>query len=71
MRIPVSGMECASCVDRLERELRETRGVDAVEVRLKPGEAIIRGSADQATIRNAIRRCGFQPSELQSASEVR
>ncbi len=60
IRVPVEGMTCHGCTGKLESALRSTDGVQAVEVRLEPGEAIVRGDVDEATVRTVIRGTGFR-----------
>lgn len=58
--IEVEGMQCQACVHRLESALRQTEGVDSVEIRLKPGEAIIHGAADREAVVQTIEGAGFR-----------
>lgn len=58
--LAVEGMTCGGCVDRLERALRSTEGVESAVVTLTPGRAIIRGSAGETRIREAIEHAGFR-----------
>jgi hypothetical protein len=59
--IPIAGMSCQSCVRQVETALRGTAGVDAVEVTLDPGRAVVSGSAAEARLREAIAGAGYRP----------
>jgi uncharacterized membrane protein YraQ (UPF0718 family)/copper chaperone CopZ len=60
IEIGVSGMSCGGCVSKLERALLEEEGVASVEVTLKPGRAVIRGSIDRQRLRQVIEQLGFE-----------
>ena len=59
VEIPVEGMTCQNCVRHVETALRETEGVTGVEVTLEPGRAVVSGSADVTTLREAIVGAGY------------
>jgi uncharacterized membrane protein YraQ (UPF0718 family)/copper chaperone CopZ len=59
--IGVEGMSCGNCVDRLEKALRETEGVDEARVTLEPGQAVVRGSIDERRLREVVQNTGFEP----------
>jgi copper chaperone CopZ len=67
LTVPVQGMSCMNCVNRLEQALRKIEGVDSAVVHLDPGEAIVRGEIDEAYVRAVIRETGFQPQSEQTA----
>ena len=62
--IPVQGMSCASCVERIETALRETRGVASASVNFATETAAVEyvpaliGVADLARV---IREAGYEP----------
>ncbi len=58
--IGVEGMRCQSCVNRLEQALRSTEGVERVQVRLQPGEAIVQGKVDERRLAAVIAEAGFR-----------
>ena len=60
--LSVSGMTCNGCVQSLDRAVRQLPDVEAVEVRLDPGEVSVFGRVDEDRLRDAIRRAGFEPS---------
>jgi uncharacterized membrane protein YraQ (UPF0718 family)/copper chaperone CopZ len=60
LRIAVQGMRCANCVAHVERALQKLAGVESYDVHLEPGEAVVRGVADAAAVRQAIREAGYQ-----------
>ena len=63
-KISVSGMTCNNCVNRLEKTLHDTDGIDSAIVHLEPGQAIIHGTIDEDHLRQAIRQCGFRAEEV-------
>ena len=60
LRIAVQGMRCANRVAHVERALQKLAGVESYDVHLEPGEAVVRGVADAAAVRQAIREAGYQ-----------
>ena len=60
-KMSVSGMTCNGCVQSLDRAVRELPNVEAVEVRLDPGEVSVFGPVDENRLRDTIRRAGFEP----------
>ena len=60
LKIAVQGMRCANCVAHVERALQKLAGVESYVVHLEPGEAVVRGVADAAAVRQAIRDAGYQ-----------
>ncbi|MEA2654084.1 MAG: P-type Cu+ transporter [Chloroflexota bacterium] len=60
--LPIEGMTCASCVNRIERFLRKTPGVEAATVNLATETATVRFRpelADRAKIVDAIGSAGY------------
>jgi Cu+-exporting ATPase len=60
--LPIEGMTCASCVNRIERFLRKTPGVESATVNLATEVATIRylpASADRAALVGAIEAAGY------------
>ena len=62
LTLPIAGMTCASCVNRIERFLRKTEGVEAATVNLATESATIRylpALADRAALVGAIESAGY------------
>ncbi len=60
--LPIEGMTCASCVNRIERFLRKTPGVETATVNLATEVATIRylpDVADRAALVGAIEAAGY------------
>ena len=55
----VEGMTCASCVGRVERALAAVPGVQSATVNLATERALVRGTADVATLVQAIEAVGY------------
>ncbi len=63
VRIPVEGMTCASCVNRIERYLRKTEGVVEANVNLATETATIRfdpAAVDLEGLRAAVEAAGYE-----------
>ncbi|NJD28655.1 MAG: copper-translocating P-type ATPase [Chloroflexi bacterium] len=63
IRIPVEGMTCASCVNRIERYLRKTEGVVEANVNLATETATIRfdpAVVDLEGLRAAVEAAGYE-----------
>jgi len=61
LRLSVSGMSCSHCVDRVEKALKDFPGVEAVAVRLKPGEAVVTGKElDAERLAETVNELGFE-----------
>jgi Cu+-exporting ATPase len=63
IRFPVSGMTCASCVNRITRSLRRVDGVSRVKVDLRRETATVSrdpGRVSDATITTAVADAGFE-----------
>jgi uncharacterized membrane protein YraQ (UPF0718 family)/copper chaperone CopZ len=58
--VNVEGMTCGGCVSRLEGALNETEGVTSAVVTLKPGQAIVQGSVDEAGVTAVVHGAGFK-----------
>jgi heavy metal translocating P-type ATPase len=55
----VEGMTCASCVGRVERALAAVPGVQSATVNLATEQALVRGTADVATLVQAVEAVGY------------
>ena len=63
--IPIRGMNCASCVGRVEKAIRSVAGVTAADVNLATERAHVefaQAAADPAAVADAIRAAGYEPS---------
>ncbi len=64
VEVPIEGMTCASCVNRIERFLRKVEGVDEVTVNLATERATITYEPDQVdlgALGRAIEAAGYDP----------
>ncbi|MEJ2620695.1 MAG: heavy metal translocating P-type ATPase [Candidatus Thiodiazotropha sp.] len=61
----VSGMTCPHCVSNVEKALLEVPGVESAEVALEEGKAIVTGSAQTASLVQAVVDAGY-PAEAES-----
>ena len=62
IHLPIEGMTCASCVNRIERFLRETDGVETASVNLATERATIRYLPDvagRAALVGAVEAAGY------------
>ncbi|MDQ7840588.1 MAG: heavy metal translocating P-type ATPase [bacterium] len=63
IELPVEGMSCASCVNRVEEGLLKTAGVSAVQVNFASERALVAFDAAQATLTDliaAVRAVGYE-----------
>jgi P-type Cu+ transporter len=64
--LPIEGMTCASCVNRIERFVRKVDGVDAVSVNLATERASISfdpGATSVDELKGAVRAAGYDVRE--------
>ncbi|KFG69960.1 heavy metal translocating P-type ATPase [Microvirga sp. BSC39] len=64
--IPIQGMTCASCVNRVEKAIRSVEGVSAANVNLATERAHVEfgpAGADRAAVAEAIRTAGYEPDD--------
>ncbi len=59
----VDGMNCHSCVSKLERELKKNPKVNSAMVQLNPGKAIVTGAIEVHELRQVVTGAGFTPVE--------
>ncbi len=72
VRLPVAGMTCASCVNRIERFLRKTDGVTSASVNLATETATIRylpGVTGRSELTGAIEAAGYSLKPEPTAEE--
>ncbi|RDU61157.1 copper ion binding protein [Helicobacter marmotae] len=64
IQIPVSGMRCDKCVDKIERFVGEIEGVSFIDVDLKNAVVKVEFNppATQELITEAILEAGFEPN---------
>ena len=66
IHLPIEGLHCASCVNKIERALRAVAGVKAATVSLANEEAVVDylpGEADPAALRAAVEATGYRVRE--------
>ncbi|MBI2183222.1 MAG: copper-translocating P-type ATPase, partial [Deltaproteobacteria bacterium] len=69
--IPVRGMSCASCVERIETQLRSLAGVTKADVNFAAERAtvsFIPSLHSPSDLRKAIREIGYEPLEIADSS---
>lgn len=59
--VGVTGMTCKGCVARLEKTLAAAPGVVGYTVTLEPARAVVRGTVDEARVRELVRQAGYVP----------
>jgi P-type Cu+ transporter len=77
LRVPIEGMTCAACAQRVDRSLRPVDGVADVAVTLHPAQAWVTYDADrwssatlQPALERAIRSAGYFPRLEKDAPEL-
>lgn len=66
IEIPIQGMSCASCVNRVEKAIRSVEGVTAANANLTTERAHVEFAPDEANpiaVAEAIRAAGYEPSD--------
>lgn len=58
--VPIAGMTCASCVQRVERRLQKVLGVTDVSVNLASEKASVKGDVAIAALVQAVEQAGYQ-----------
>ena len=62
INLSITGMTCGHCKKAVEEALTDVQGVESVDVKLEPGSASIKGSADIAVLIAAIEEEGYGAS---------
>ncbi len=73
VRLPIQGMSCAACVEKVEKALKEVRGVVHGEVNLALEEATIEYIPGEVTIedlRRAVREAGYDVPEVEEGEDL-
>ena len=73
IQLPIEGMSCASCVNRIERHLRKTPGVAEANVNLATEIATVRYMPEIAgmdELARAIEAAGYEIRETQAPAEA-
>ena len=58
--LKVRGMTCGHCSATVTKALQKVAGVDAADVDLAKGEAVVRGRADARSLIDAVRAEGYE-----------
>ncbi|MGH2477261.1 MAG: cation transporter, partial [Candidatus Limnocylindrales bacterium] len=72
IQLPIEGMTCASCVNRIERFLRKTDGVESASVNLSTEMATIRylpDVADRGRLVKAVEAAGYDVRQARVAAD--
>jgi len=70
--IPIGGMTCASCVSRIERQLKKVDGVTEANVNLATEKGFITydpAKARVSDLKRAIEKAGYQPLDAHAVKE--
>ena len=59
VKIPIQGMTCGGCVDKIESAIRKSEGVESIRIDLGTGIATIVGSPKIDEIQRLIQSLGF------------
>ncbi|MEX1364456.1 MAG: permease [Nannocystaceae bacterium] len=61
LELPVEGMTCGGCANKLRRALLAEPGVSSTEVDHAAGRAVVRGTVGRPRIEAIVREAGFRP----------
>ncbi len=70
VHLALAGLHCASCVQRLQRELMAVPGVEKAIVNLADRSAEVHGSAEEALLLAAVEHTGFQAWVVRESREA-
>lgn len=73
VNIPIGGMTCAACVQRVEKGIKKLVGVTSVSVNFATEKATINYNPEQvrlSVIREAIEKAGYQALEINKSDQV-
>ncbi len=73
LELPIQGMNCASCVQKIEKALLQTKGVTKAVVNLATEKAKVEYLPSETSfeeIKNAIRSTGYKVLEIAPSEEV-
>jgi len=73
LELPIQGIECASCVQRIEKALLQTRGVVKAVVNLATAKAKVEylpSETDLEEIKRAVESTGYKVLEFEPSEEV-
>ena len=59
LTIPIGGMTCRSCEERLTKKIRRVPGVVTIKVSLRSRSAVVTGRPDRAAVQAAIEGAGY------------
>ena len=59
VQISIEGMNCQSCVEKLEKSIGKVKGVESVQVNLKSGSASLTGNYKLPDVVTAVQDAGF------------
>lgn len=74
LELPIQGMNCASCVQKIEKALLQTKGVTKAVVNLATEKAKVEYLPSETSfkeIKNAIRSTGYKVLEVAPSEEVK
>ena len=63
--IPIQGMTCGGCVDKIETVIRKSEGVESIRIDLKSGIATVFGKPNIEELERLIQSLGFQVTAKQ------
>ena len=69
IRLSIGGMNCASCVARVETALKKVPGVIEANVNLAERTALITGTANPAPLLEAVVGAGYRAAELRNPED--
>lgn len=69
IRLSVSGMRCAGCVEAVETALRRVPNVLSADVNFADHSALVRGNVDPAVLRKAVQDAGYDAAVMEGLEE--
>lgn len=56
----IEGLRCNRCKENAEKAIASIKGVESVSIDLASGEAVVKGTFDEATMKKAVESLGFK-----------
>lgn len=69
LRLSISGMRCAGCVESVQTVLRELPGVESSSVNFADHSALVRGDIDPETIKQALEEAGYGAAVMEEMED--
>jgi Cu+-exporting ATPase len=70
LRLSISGMRCAGCVNTVENALAAVDGVTSVSVNFADHSALVKGHADSEALTQAVKDAGYDAAIMEGLEDI-